>query len=95
MRELPPREKFYSSLTEETVNEEDYGRARQVWTEFHISNMKEYHDLYLSLDVLLLSDVLENFRKLGMEYYGLDAIHYYTLPGFTLDACLTKKLYNL
>ena len=93
--ELPPREKFYSILTEETVSEEDYARAQQVWTEFHILNMKEYHDMYLSLDVLLLADVFENFRKMGMEYYGLDALHYYTLPGFTLDACLKKTKQSL
>ena len=66
-----------------------------MWTEFHISNMKEYHDLYSSLDVLLLADVFENFRKMGMEYYGLDALHYYTLPGFTLDACLKKTKQSL
>ena len=81
---------FYSSLTEETVSEEDYVRAQKVSTKFHISNMKTYHDVYLSLDVLLLADVFENFRKMGLEYYGLDALHYYTLPGFTLDACLMK-----
>ena len=90
LTELPAREKFYSSLTEETAGEEDYTRAQQVWTEFHISNMKEYHDCYLSLDVLSLADVFEHFRKMGLEYYGLDALHYYTLPGFTLDACLKK-----
>ena len=61
LTELPPREKFYSSLTEETVSEEDYARAQLVWTEFHISNMQEYHDLYLSLDILLLS--LKTFER--------------------------------
>ena len=95
LRELPAREKFYSSLTEETVSEADYARAQQVWTEFHISNMKEYHNLYLSLDVVLLADVFENFRKMGMEYYGLDALHYYTLTGFTLDAYLKKSKQSL
>ena len=64
-------------------------------TKVHISNMKEYHDLYLSLDVLLLADVFENFRKMGMEYYGLDALDYYTLPGFTLHACLKKTKHSL
>ena len=59
--------------------------------EFNISNIKEYHDLY----VLLLANVFENFRKMGMEYYGLDALHYYTLPGFTLDACLKKTTQSL
>ena len=43
LRERPAREKFYSSLSEETLSEEDYARAQQMWTEFHISNMKEYH----------------------------------------------------
>ena len=28
LTELPPREKFYSNLIEETVSEEDYARAR-------------------------------------------------------------------
>ena len=95
LRELPHREKFYNILTEETVSEEDYARAQQVWTKFHISNTKEYHDLYLSLDVLLLADVFKNFRKMGMEYCGLDALHYYTLQGFTLDACLKKTKQSL
>ena len=57
--------------------------------------MKEYHDLYLPLDVLLLADVFEHFRRMGMKYYGLDALHYYTLPGFPLDACLKKTKQSL
>ena len=61
-----------------------------MWTEFHISNMNEYHELYLSLDVRLLADVFENFRKMRIKYYGLAALHYYSLPGYTLDACLKK-----
>ena len=47
------------------------------------------------IDVLLVADVIENFRKIGMEYYGRDALHYYTLPGFTLDACLKKTKKSL
>ena len=56
---------------------------------------EEYHDLYLSLDILLLADVFENYRKIGMEYHDLDALHYHTLPGFTLDACLKKTKQSL
>ena len=54
--------------------------------------MKQYHDLYLNLDVHLLADVFENFRQTYILDYGLDPAHYYTLPGFTFDACL--KLQN-
>ena len=49
--------------------------------------MQQYHDLYLNLDVLLLADVFENFRQTCILDYGLDLTHYYTLPGFTFDAC--------
>ena len=49
----------------------------------------------LSLDMLLLADVLENFRKMGMEYCGLDALYYYTLPGFTVNACLKETKQSL
>ena len=50
--------------------------------------MQQYHDLYLNLDVLLLADVFDNFRQTCIMDYGLDPAHYYTLPGFTFDACL-------
>lgn len=44
---LPPREAFYSSLTEQDISDEDYQHAQKVWEIFKISNFKEYHDLYL------------------------------------------------
>ena len=50
--------------------------------------MREYHDLYLNFDVLLLADIFEIFRKTCIADYGLNPCHYYTLPGFTFDACL-------
>ena len=37
----------------------------------------DYHDLYLKTDVLLLTDIFENFRKLCLDYYKLDPVHYY------------------
>ena len=47
--------------------------------------MGEYHDLYHVSDVLLLTDVFENFRKTCMQYYKLDPCHY---PGLSWDAML-------
>ena len=54
LTELPPIDAFYSSLSEETINQEEYERAQEVWREFKIKNMQQYHDHYLNLDVLLL-----------------------------------------
>ena len=50
--------------------------------------MKDYHDLYLKTDVLLLADVFENFRDVCQENYKLDPAWYYTAPGLAWDTTL-------
>ena len=77
-------------MSEEHVSDKDYERALKVWKHFGIRTLGQYHDLHLRTDVLLLTDVFENFRDLCMEYYGLDPAHYYTLPNFAWDAMLLK-----
>lgn len=88
MTELPPRDKFYSKLKEEGVTDEQYGRAQGAWRKLGCKTMKDYHNFYLKMDVLLLADVFENFRSMCMSNFGLDPANYYTLPGFAWDACL-------
>ena len=88
MKELPKIKEFYSMLNEEHIKEEEYNHAKEVWEEFRIKNMGEYHDLYLLSDVLLLTDVFENFRKTCMQYYKLDPCHYFTSPELSWDAML-------
>ena len=88
--ELPEKKHFYSRLSEEDISDVDYERAKLIWKHFNIKNLGEYHDLYLETDVLLLTDVYENFRKQCLTDYELDPAHYYTLPNFAWDAMLLK-----
>ena len=85
---LPPKEAFYSKLTNEEIKDEDYLHANNVWNTFNCQTIQDYHDLYLKSDVLLLADVFENFRKTCLKHYKLDPCHYYTAPGLAWDACL-------
>ena len=55
-----------------------------------MKTMKDYHDLYLKTDVLLLADVFENFRDVCIENYKLDPAWCHTAPGLAWDACLKK-----
>ena len=77
---LPPREAFYSKLKMTGVKDKDYERANRVWKEFGIKHLGEYHDLYLKMDVILLANVFEAFRKVCLKNYGLDPAHFYTAP---------------
>ena len=86
--QLPAKEDFFSILNNEHITDEDYNHALNVWKTFSLKNMGEYHDLYLTSDILLLADVFENFRKTCLEYYKLDPCHYFTSPGLAWDAML-------
>ena len=87
-QKLPTKEQFYSILNDETMSEADYKHAEKVWEKFNLKNMGEYHDLYRKFDVLLLSDVFENFRKTCIQYYKLDPCQYFTSPGLSWDSML-------
>ena len=52
-----------------------------MWDTFNIQNLGKYHDLYVQLDTLLLSDVYENFRDLCSDIYQLDPAHFLRAPG--------------
>ena len=78
---FPPASSFYSKLNMSGVSNQDYKQACNVWRDFGIKNMGEYHDLYLRTDVILLANVFKSFRKVCLENYGLDPAHFYTAPG--------------
>lgn len=49
----------------------------------------ECADFYLKVDVVLLVDVLENFRDICLEIYNLNPSCYYTDLGLSFD-CILK-----
>ena len=49
---------------------------------------KDYHNLYLDSDVLLLADVFKNFRDVCQQHYKLDPVWYFSAPGLSWDAML-------
>ena len=70
LSKLPPKKNFYSKLNDSKISDEDYKHAQKVWEEFNCKTMRDYHDLYLKTDVLLLADVMENYRNICIEITG-------------------------
>ena len=86
--QLPPIEKFHSSLTDERISQKDYQHAQKVGEAFRCETLGDYYDLYLKTDVTLLADIFQTFRRTCMNAYKLDPLHYYTTPGLSWDALL-------
>ena len=86
-KELPPIEDFTSILSG-SISKAKYEHAKEVWKHFKMKTFKEYTDLYLQTDVLLLADVFEDFRDLCTTTYKLDPVHYYTSANLAWDALL-------
>ena len=74
------RETSHSSLTGKKITEKEYELVLKVWNVFEMKTMKNYHNLFLKCDVLLLADLFEKFkivnRNGNLQNYGLCCIHY-------------------
>ena len=80
-QKLPSKEIFYSSLTEKKISDKEYHHDLNIWNKFEMKTIKDYHDLYLKCDVLLLADVFEEFRNNSLRNYGLYPSHCLSEPG--------------
>ena len=87
---LPLKKDFYSNLNSEDISNEDYPHAQKVWDVFKIKNLREYHDLYVQSDTLLLADVFENFRNMCLKKYQLYPVYFVSAPGLAWQACFKK-----
>jgi len=46
-----------------------------MWTAIDCKTLRDYHELYVKLDVTLLADVMTHFRNVSYQTFGLDPIH--------------------
>ena len=103
---LPDRECFYSSVKDGTtgdngekiddhISDQDYLMCKKIWNEFNMKNMGDYHDHYLKIDVLFLTDVFEKIIDTCLKLYGLDPCYYVSSPGLSWDAMLKMTDVNL
>ena len=78
---LPDKEAFYSELYLEGITDVDYRHANKAFQTFNNKKLRDYHDLYVKSDTLLLADVFENFRNMCYGIYELDPAYFLSAPG--------------
>ena len=81
---LPPHEQFYSSLKQSNISAQEYAFCQKVWTDHHMTTLRDFLVWYNNLDVLPFLAALEK----QSEFYATlhvdmlkDAI---SVPGITL-----------
>ena len=87
-RSLPTIEEWHSTLNRSYINQTEYDAIQNVWNRFRMASFKDWHDLYLAIDVDGLADKFEHFRSMSMHAFGLDPAHYVSNPGLFKDAML-------
>ena len=91
---LPENKDFYSHLNMEDITDVDYAHAKRVCKDFEINFLGKY-DLYVQSDRLLLADVFENFRNMGINIYKLDPAKFLSASGLAWQAALKKTKVKL
>ena len=89
---LPIKEKLCSSLTVKKISDKKY---EQVWNKFEMKTIKDYDNLYLQCDVLLLAGVFEKLRNNTLKNYGWCPIYYLNAPALSLVAMLNMTKIKL
>ena len=94
-RTLPSIEEFKNDLTQTPCSLQCYEYAQMIWNIFAMRSFQEYMQLYLKVDVLLLADVIKNYRKVSLMNYKLDPLWFITAPSLSLNAALKKTKIRL
>jgi hypothetical protein len=89
--EFPPYEAFYSKLKGKNITRQEYEESKKTYEELGCKNLLEYYMFYNRLDVLILSDVLENYRKSVYNIFGLDPANYVSSPSCAWDCMLRSS----
>ena len=89
---LSDKESFYSSLNMENIDDIDYRHGNNMFKNFELKHLREYHDLYVQSNTLLLADVFENFRNMCIKVYELNPAHFLSLSGLAWQSCLKKQM---
>ena len=89
------KECYYSKLNDENISDSDLVHVKNISNTFNITNLGDYHDLFVYLHVALLADVFENFRDTSINIDKLDPAYYLSAPWLSWHSCIKRTRVKL
>ena len=87
-KELPPIDKFYSSLKLQNVSKEECDTTIDIYKKLKCKNVKDYLEIYMKLDICLQNDIFNVFRNTIWNKFEIDCSKYITSCSLSLDLML-------
>ena len=87
-KELPPIDKFYSSLKLRNIEKEEYNKTLDIYKKLKCKNVKDYLEIYMKLDICLQGDIFNSFRNTIWDKFEIDCSKYITSCSLSLDLML-------
>ena len=94
-KNLPEKKYFNNILTMKDISDEEYNNVQSFYKKMKFKNIKEYLECYVKLDITILSDIFNNFRKIMFDEFELDPVKYVSAPSLTKDAALKYSKYKI
>ena len=82
------RDAYFSTLKQSYPGFEEILRTQAIIVKNKITNLKELTMLYLKNDVLLLTDIFQNYIDTCKKAYGINPLYSYSTSSFTWKAGL-------
>lgn len=93
LRGLEEKKYFDTNGNEQTtlvgvnVEKKDYDYGVEIYNKY-CTSFKDFHNLYIQVDIILLCDIFEEFSDMCFRHFELYPQNYYTAPGYAWDALL-------
>jgi hypothetical protein len=91
---FPTQADYHNKLKAEKCSDDEFKRVERVREKFGCKTYGDLAEIYQKLDVTLLADVFEYFRKKCQNAFGLDPAWFVSLPGFGWAYMLMKITKN-
>ena len=70
------------------VSEKEYELAKDIWKEMGCKSLLDYMLVYMKLDVFLLADVFQQFRRKSILHNRLEPLNFFGIPGMSWASAL-------